>query len=279
MISYDFDYYKPASIEEATRIFHTLQKQDKKPVYFAGGTEIITLGRLNQITADAVIDLKSIPEMCTYEEENGQLILGAGLTLSQLQDIHLFPFLEKVTSQIADKTARNKITLGGNICANIIYREAVLPLLLTDSHVVIATEDGLKEKPIKDLFREQLQLEPGEFLVQTKTDVDAINEPHFALKKRRQWGVGYPLITTAAVLQKDKISIAFSGLCAFPFRNEQIDSILNKASLSTEERMDQVISHLPAPVLDDVHGSDAYRTFVLKNIIQDVLHTFGRREA
>ena len=62
MIPYDFEYYKPSSIQEALNLFVELNKTGRKPVYFSGGTEIITLGRLNLVTGDAVIDLKEIPE-------------------------------------------------------------------------------------------------------------------------------------------------------------------------------------------------------------------------
>ena len=71
---------------------------------------------------------------------------------------------------MADHTARGKITLGGNICAQIFYREAVLPFLLADSQVVIVGPDGIRVSPINEIFHKQLQLKKGEFLVQIATD-------------------------------------------------------------------------------------------------------------
>ena len=56
MISFDFSYYKPVSIEEAILLYQTLTSQGKKAMYYAGGTEIITGARMNQIVFDAVID-------------------------------------------------------------------------------------------------------------------------------------------------------------------------------------------------------------------------------
>ena len=144
MISYDFDYYKPATIEEATQLFHSLDEQGKNPIYFSGGTEVITLGRVNQIITGAVIDIKAIPECHVIKKEDNKLILGAALSLTKIREIQLFPFLSKTIEEIADNTARNKITLGGNICANIIYRETVLPLLLTESRSRDCKSHGFK---------------------------------------------------------------------------------------------------------------------------------------
>ncbi|WP_178075210.1 FAD binding domain-containing protein, partial [Pseudomonas sp. 2995-1] len=62
MIPFDFEYYRPNSIEEAGELFEMLDKEGKEPVYFSGGTEIITLGRLNILYTNAVIVLKEIPE-------------------------------------------------------------------------------------------------------------------------------------------------------------------------------------------------------------------------
>lgn len=274
MISYDFEYYKPTTIEEAAHLFHSLDKQNKMPIYFSGGTEVITLGRMNKIITGAVIDIKAIPECQTSKMEDDKLVVGAALSLTDIIEMGAFPFLSKTISEIADNTARNKITLGGNICANIFYREAVLPLLLTDSQAVVASTTGLKRKSIMDLFDQKLQLENGEFLVQIETKQSEIIQPFVNIKKRRHWDVGYPLITTAALKKDGNIKVAFSGLCAFPFRNELMEESLNNRQLVKEDRVEQAMGHIPAPVLDDVHGSSEYRMFVLENSLLEVLDTF-----
>lgn len=274
MISFDFEYYKPATIEEATQLFQSLDKQSKKPIYFSGGTEVITLGRMNKIITDAVIDIKAIPECQVVKDGEDKLFIGAALSLTDIIDMQKSPFLSETISHIADNTARNKITLGGNICANIFYREAILPLLLTESDVTIASPTGLTQYSIMERFNQKLQLEKGEFLVQIATKQSEIQRPFVNFKKRRQWDVGYPLITTAALKKHGKIKVAFSGLCAFPFRNEQMEENFNNLLLCKEERIEQAINHIPAPVLDDVHGSAEYRMFVLKNTLFDVINAF-----
>lgn len=58
MIPFDFEYYKPETVEEATLLYAELNSQRKKPVYYGGGTEIISMSRaLNRYT-EAVIDIK-----------------------------------------------------------------------------------------------------------------------------------------------------------------------------------------------------------------------------
>lgn len=275
MISYDFEYYKPLTLEEALQLFQELKRQEKDPIFFSGGTEIITLGRLNQVRTGAVIDIKDIPECCVLERNQQSLIIGAANTLTTIEESHLFPLLSKTVSEIADRTARNKITIGGNICGRIFYREAVLPFLLTGSQVVIASSEGNRTVPINEIFKGQLLLEPGELLVQIETKKNDLDLPFVSMKRRRQWDTGYPLITVAALKADRDIRVAISGLTHFPFRAIQMEAALNRTDLSFEQRAELAISHLKVPVLNDTEGSSDYRLFVLKNTLQDVLMELG----
>jgi len=278
LISYDFEYYLPLSIKEALQLFEDLHKDGKEPIYFSGGTEIITLGRLNTVTTGAVINIKHLRECQLFKIQQGDLVTGAANTLTTIEEVNLFPLLSKTVSEIADRTARNKITVGGNICGQIFYREAVLPFLLTDSQMVIASSRGIKTVSIHDVFNQRLLLERGEFLVQVVTDQSYLHQPFVSIKKRRQWNTGYPLITVAALKVKGLIRVAVSGLTTFPFRSTQMEEKLNNREMSWDQRIDQAIQTLQVPPLDDTEGSSRYRFFVLKNTLHDVLQQLEGEE-
>lgn len=42
MIPFDFEYYNPTSVNEALQTFLDLQANNKRTLYFAGGTEFIS---------------------------------------------------------------------------------------------------------------------------------------------------------------------------------------------------------------------------------------------
>jgi CO/xanthine dehydrogenase FAD-binding subunit len=271
MIPYDFEYYRPASVAEAIRLYGGLEKQGKSPVYYSGGTEIITLGRINLVKTGAVIDIKHIPECQVLGFEQNRLILGAGLSLTKLEEADPFPLLSKTAREVADRTSRNKITLGGNICGRIFYREAVLPFLLADSQVVLAGRDGIKRRSVHDVCNGNLRLDKGELLVQLLTERSYLELPHVSIKKRKQWETGYPLITVAALRKDDRIRVAFSGLCPFPFRSVELEEELNRRHVPLKTRVDQAVRRLPSPILNDIEGSAEYRIFVLRNLLGDVM--------
>ncbi|MCR8631995.1 FAD binding domain-containing protein [Paenibacillus radicis (ex Xue et al. 2023)] len=277
MIPFDFEYYKPSSVQMAVELFQFLQKQGKKPMYYAGGTEIITWARTNSIQPGAVIDLKSIPECSVMEMQKDKLVIGSCITLSALSAANPFPLLSETAQGVADQTARNKITLGGNICGNIYYREAVLPLLLANSRMVIAGIQGIREASIHHVFLQQLRLENGEFLVQTLTDRGYLQLPFVHYKKRQIGNVGYPLVTVAAFKKDNQIRSAYSGVCSFPFRSAQIEQALNDSSIPLAARMEQAIGSLPGPLVHNAEGSASYRKFVLKQTMADMVHKLERR--
>ena len=271
MLPFDFDYFKPTTLKEAVHLYQYLDQGGKQPQFFSGGTELITLGRIDLSYTEAVIDIKDIPECKVMQIGGDHLLLGSTLTLTQIEDANLFPLLTKTSSEVADHTARGKISLGGNICAQIFYREAVLPFLLADSQVLIVGPEGKKMVPINEIFQEQLQLKKGEFLVQLATETRFISAPFVSIKRRQQWDTGYPLITIAALKLGREMRVAISGLCPFPFRSKELESALNNRDLPVVSRIEESLAKLPKPILDDVEGSAPYRLFVLRNLLSDVL--------
>jgi CO/xanthine dehydrogenase FAD-binding subunit len=271
MIPYDFDYAQPASIDEAVFRFSQYGAQRNAPVYIGGGTELITLSRIGRFSTDAVVDLKAIPECRVLETGSRGLVIGAAVTLAELSAANVFPLLGAAAGRIADQTARNKITLGGNVCARIYYREAVLPLLLTDTSAVIAGPFGSRTVAMQDAFRQQMQLGPGEFVVQFVTAAHDAALPYAIIKKRKIGGVGYPVATVAAVRKDGRVRVAFSGLCPFPFRSAEIERFVNDESLRYEDAFRHIVASMPAPLLHDADASAEYREFVLYHTLYDVL--------
>ncbi|CAH0208441.1 Carbon monoxide dehydrogenase medium chain [Peribacillus sp. Bi96] len=271
MLPFNFEYYRPSSINEAVELFEKLDQDGKKPIYLSGGTEITTLGRLNQIFTKAVIDVKGIPECNALDFKQNSVVVGAAHTLTQVWESKILPLLGEACVKIGDRTSRNQITLGGNLASQIIYREAVLPLLLSNSTFVVAGIDGIHQISVHKIFKEKLLLKRGEFLVQIKVNGKYRNKPFFIEKKRKSERVDYPLITIETLKIDRSIRLAISGLCAFPFRSYEMEKELNKTGISLEERIDKAVLRIPAPVISDIRGTSEYRIFVLRNTLLDAL--------
>ena len=158
MIPFQFDYYRPDTISEAVKLYGQLDSEGKKPLYYGGGSEIISMARVNNLNTGAVIDLKAIPECRELKTDGDHLVIGSSVTLSDITEANLFPLLTKACGRIADHTMQCKITVGGNVCGTIIYREALLPLLLADCTVLVAGASHLKKVSVHHLFNKRSNL-------------------------------------------------------------------------------------------------------------------------
>ncbi|MBN3345501.1 xanthine dehydrogenase [Clostridium botulinum] len=271
MIPFDFEYYKPETIEEAVQLYAQLNARGKKPLYYGGGTEIISMARAHNVYTEAVIDVKGISECNVQEFRNNKLIIGSAVTLTQIAEANLFPLLGLTVQRIADHTIQDKITLGGNIAGTIIYREAVLPLLISNSEVLIAGSSGQKQVLLKDIFDKRIQLNNGEFIVNVAVDSRFLSLQSLHVKRTKNDKIDYPLITLAALKDNNRINISFSGVCDYPFRSYLIEDYLNDTSLANNIRINNAINNIPDVILNDLAGSTDFRKFMLQKMLTEVL--------
>lgn len=273
LITNNFEYHQPFTAAKAIELFQQLDKEGKSPVYFNGGTEIITMLRINAFynNTQAVINIRNIPECNAIGFQGDHFIIGGSITLAHLEEREEFPLLRKNCGRIADHTSREKITIAGNICGSIMYKEAILPLLLTDATLLIMSELGIREVPIHEIFDNKINLDHGTFIVQIAIKKSYLNLQFVSKKITKIGRIGYPVLTVNGLQTEEKVRFAFSGLCAFPFRSYAIEKILNSVADSFEEKLSAVIKALPAPILDDAHGSSAYREFVLRYLLEESL--------
>jgi len=275
MIPFDFVYYKPDTLQEAVDAYRDAYARGLKPLYYGGGTEIISMGRVNSIRTGAVIDTKDIPECGALSVGNDMIVIGAGVTLSRIHESGCFQLLGHAVGRIADHTTQCKITLGGNICGTIHYRESVLPLLIADSTVILYGPEGFREVPIRDVFDRRIKLNHGEMIAQVLVDKIYASLPYVHVKKAPIEKIGYPLVTVCALKQNGRISAAFSGICPFPFRSREMEEALNDNSLTDVKKAAAALKCLPAqPLADESAGGD-YRKFILHNTLMQTLETLG----
>jgi len=271
MIAFDFEYFQPTTIEDANNTFLELYASGKKVMYYGGGTEFISRARRHEIHVDAIIDLKGITPCNELSHSKGKVIIGAANTLTDIIQSNLFPLLTKVSRLIATNTERNKITIGGNITSHLIYREAIMPLLLTDSLVVISGKDGIRKAPINKIHAAGVQLQDDEFIVQIIMDDKFATYPHFNLKRTKHSKVNYPIVSLASLEVDHYIRVAISGVCSYPFRIQELENALNDSSVSPHKRIQNALSHIPEEVIDDMQASADYRIFALKTAFVELL--------
>lgn len=252
MIPFEFDFLRAETPEEAVAAWRTAADDKQTAVYFGGGTELITLARDGRQRFDLAIDYKAIPQTLVAGRSGDDYRFGSAVRLTELSDRHAFGLLGACSVGVADRTTRNSITLGGNICGMLPYREAVLPFLLLDARVQVASTDGMRWVELAEVFDMRLRLEPGELAVAWSVAgelVQALGPVTDAVVNTSSYGavtgagdggrwfyyrrtadarVDYPLATVVLAQIDGRVRVALSGAWGYPARARRAETILNE---------------------------------------------------
>lgn len=274
MIGKNFIYCKPESEQEAVDLYTKFSGEGKNVLYYGGGSEIITMCTSSSIAPDAVIDIKRIPSLHVLNEEDGLITIGASCTLEDIRVSSIFALLGETVGRIADHTNQCRITLGGNISGSIIYKESVLPLLLTDANITLFGPTGKRSECIHEVFKKRIQLLNGEFINAVRLESKYAHMPYTHIKRAFSEKIGYPAVTIAAILVDGIIRAAYSGICSYPFRSIEMEQALNNKAFSIEERVKEAVSLLPEPPQTDCEGSAEYRKEIMQIALRQVVSYF-----
>jgi CO/xanthine dehydrogenase FAD-binding subunit len=219
MMPNELRYLRPDSAEEAVAVWsaHTGAR------YLAGGTEIHTMARRSaSYPVSALIDIKRIAEASALSIAKGRLTLGAALPLSAIADDGAFPLLTATIRGIADRTTRNRLSIGGNIAGMLPYREAILPLLLADALCLSIAPGSGSEPPLRrewrlrERFDKRLLLDPGELILSFSLPLAFAALPWSHRRRTRTGPVDYPLATLCLVRESGGFLLGVSGAHPYP---------------------------------------------------------------
>ena len=268
MIPFNFKYILPETIEEALQAWKDCISQEENPVYYSGGTEIITLCRDQKINPAAVIDIKYIPE-CMIESCESRISYGTGLSLNYIIENTNHPVLKKVLEGIADHTIRNKLTLGGNIMGRLPYREAILPYLIFNGTAVIADGKETRVEEISNIFDKRIKLSNRELLL--NLSLDPLKGKWFFTRKTKAGRIDYPILSACFAEISGHLRMAVSGSFSFPLRSIEAETILNDKSISIKNRALKIIKLFEDLFKSDFRSSGEYKKHLLKLAIMEAL--------
>lgn len=229
--------------------------------------------RTGKVDPQVGIDLKSIREMTMVEARGDRWFLGAGLSLGALQDVVYSRFFGDCLEGIADHTVRNRLTLGGNLCGRLPYREAALPLLLADADALLYGPAGARRIPLRRLAPQgRLKLGAGEFLTGIEVDPNHWEERIFRMRRTGAGPVAYPLLHLLLRPAGRRWEIALSGL--FPVPHYQ--DVPSPAGLPIREWARETAALFAGRYREDAAGSAPYRRALLENALAEGAAVFDR---
>ncbi|MEU6196268.1 xanthine dehydrogenase family protein subunit M [Streptomyces sp. NPDC047061] len=171
MIPPEFEYARPASVDEAVRALADAGEEAK---VLAGGQSLLPLLRLRLAFPELVVDVGRIPELRGVREDGDTLVIGA---LTTHHDVIRDPLvrrhaglLAQATATVADPAVRHRGTLGGSLAHADPAGDLPAVALALDAELVAEGPGGRRTIPAGEFFVDYLQsaLAPDELLVEVR---------------------------------------------------------------------------------------------------------------
>ncbi|MCK9928496.1 FAD binding domain-containing protein, partial [Frankia sp. Mgl5] len=163
-----FEYHRPESVDEATRLLADLGDGAKA---LAGGQSLVPMLSLRLAFFDHLVDISRLAEIRGVERRDDALWIGAGTTEAVVgADAEVargVPLLARATALIGHAQIRNRGTLGGSIAHADPAAEYPAVALALDAELEAASPRGRRVIPAAEFFTGlwSTVLEPDELLV------------------------------------------------------------------------------------------------------------------
>ena len=164
----EFDYVKPASLDEALDIL--AEKKEKAQIY-AGGTDLLVhlkMGKGDDM--EVMLDINGIDELFGVKEEKDSVRIGGAEKIWVLETnptiIKYYPALSKAMSLMASISVRNMASIAGNFCNASPVADTVGPCMCYQGQVELTSKRGVRMVDATEFFEGpgKTVIEPDEIL-------------------------------------------------------------------------------------------------------------------
>jgi carbon-monoxide dehydrogenase medium subunit len=171
MIPPQFDYVRPASLDEAMRI---LADREGEAKVLAGGYSLIPLLKLRLAQPGLLVDLRDVGGISGVTETDDWLVIGAKTTHARIHAISSdgdrYPMMAEVAGGIGDPQVRNWGTIGGSIAHADPASDWPAALIALRADIVARSASGERVVNAREFFLDTFvtALEPTEVVTEIR---------------------------------------------------------------------------------------------------------------
>jgi CO/xanthine dehydrogenase FAD-binding subunit len=277
------NYLSPRSLEDAVKAM-----AEGDVTVFCGGTDLTpqTNSGLQQY-ASTLMNIRRIDGLSGIDVRNGKIRIGALTTVSEIKQNPLLnefaPVLVATANRFASDQIRNAASLGGNICNASPAGDMIIPLLVLDAGVELASWlDGAVHTRVVPL--DEFFTAPGKTVRQANELLTAIvfDQPAATFVARFRKSGPRPALEIATVslgiggrlengLFKN-VRVALGAVAPTPLRARRVEAALEGKPLDAAGIQAAITSAgVDATPIDDVRASAWYRDHLVRVFTQEVL--------
>jgi len=259
MIPANFDYVRPASVDEAVSL---LKKHGDDAKLLAGGHSLIPAMKLRLARPKVVLDIARIAALSYIKQSGDTIAIGATTTHFEIETSKVLadrsPLLAETARHIGDVQVRNKGTIGGSLVHADPAADYPAAILALEAEIDLVGPKGKRTVKASQFFIDLLQSAAAPDEILTEIRVPATSKS-VAYVKTEQKASGFALAGVAVVTTASGVRVGVTGVASRAYRATGVEGALGK------DRSAQAIalaaSHAAhgVDVLSDIHASSEYR--------------------
>jgi aerobic carbon-monoxide dehydrogenase medium subunit len=263
-----FEYFSPASLEEALALLSTHHDDAK---LLAGGQSLISIMKLRLANPRYLIDLGRIGDLNYLRNDGDKISIGALTTYAQIKGSEPLktrcPLLPQTASVVGDVQVRNRGTLGGSLAHADPHGDMPAAALALEAELKAVGPNGSRWIKADDFFVTLFTtaLAPDEILTEIRVPV-LDGEKSVYLKAARRPS-DFAMVGVAVRLKVgadqtcEKICIGVTGVTDRPYRAAGVEKALRGKKLAPkiiEEAAAEVTDGID--VIEDINASKGFRS-------------------
>ena len=235
MIAAEFDYCAPDSLSDAVAMLAE-GGEDAKPL--AGGHSLIPLIKLRLAFPTLLVDLRRVPGLVGVARTNGEFVIGAMTTHSDLEHSPELGLLCRAAGTIADPQVRHRGTIGGTLAHGDPASDMPAVLLALEGTVTAQGPNGQRQIRADELFLDFLttSLAPDEVL--TEVRLPAMDGYGFGYQKFNRRREDWAMVAVSALVKRgadgtcEDVRVGITNMASVPLRGRAVEEALRGQPLT-----------------------------------------------
>ena len=232
-------------------------RPDCRPL--AGGTDVLVGLNLDHDRPAGVLDLTGVAELRTWRREGEDLVIGAGVTYTELMGDELaadLPALAAAARTVGSPQIRNRGTIGGNLGTASPAGDALPPLLAAGAWVELRSASASRTVALVDFLvgPKRNLLAADELIVAVRLRPSRVPQTFMKIGPRNAMVIAVASLALELDGERGEARVAFGS--AAPTAR-----LVRSAAGGADALAEAVVA--AASPIDDVRGTAAYRRHAL----------------
>lgn len=279
-------YLAPRSLDEAVEAL-----RGGAVTILAGGTDLMPQSKGGRVRLhQTLMNIRRIPELRGISEASGVVRIGALATVTELMENALvrsrLNALWQACDHFASDQLRNAATIGGNICNASPAGDLIVPLLVFDARVVLASKPSgamtARTMPLRDFFvgPGRTRRAPDELVTTIEVPLpdERFTSAFFKFGTRPALDISAISIGLGAAHADgmlNNVRIALGAVAPTPIRAPQTEAALEGRPLAAAIDAALATADTEISPISDVRASAWYRRELIRNILREMLDHVG----